>query len=113
MTRNVSFRDFDWMLLVLVLVIATLGVFEIYSTTHNTRKYDGAHIKQIYWIVISVFAMFFVALIDYHALMNRWRWSNALLPLCKMSGALLDAGVALSNVVPRNEDVSSIEWLQA
>jgi len=72
MTRNVSFRDFDWMLLGLVLVLATLGVMEIYSTTHHTRNFDGAHLKQIYWIAISVVAMFFVSVIDYHALMNRW-----------------------------------------
>jgi len=72
MTRNVSFRDFDWMLLGLVLVLATLGVMEIYSTTHHTRKFDGAHIRQIYWIGISLVAMFFVSLVDYHSLMNRW-----------------------------------------
>jgi rod shape determining protein RodA len=72
MTRNISFRDFDWTLFGLVMVIASLGVMEIYSTTHHTLKFDGAHVKQIYWIVISIGAMFFVSLIDYHALMNRW-----------------------------------------
>jgi rod shape determining protein RodA len=72
MTRNVSFRDFDWVLLGLVMLIAMLGVMEIYSTTHHTRKFDGAHIKQIYWIALSVGAMFAVSLVDYHVLMNRW-----------------------------------------
>jgi rod shape determining protein RodA len=72
MTRNVTFRDFDWTLLALVLVIASLGVMEIYSTTHHTLHFDGAHVKQIYWIIISIGAMFFISLIDYHALMNRW-----------------------------------------
>ncbi len=72
MTRNVSFRDFDWTLLALVMVITGLGVMEIYSTTHNTRLYDGFHMKQIYSILISLVAMFLVSMIDYHALMNRW-----------------------------------------
>jgi len=72
MTRNVSFRDFDWMLLGLVLVISTLGVMEIYSATHGTRKFDGSHIKQIYCIVVSLGAMFVISLVDYHSLMNRW-----------------------------------------
>src|SRR5580658_10065535 len=72
MTRNVSFRDFDWALLGLVMLIAMLGVMEIYSTTHHTRNFDGAHIKQIYWIAISLGAMFVVSLVDYHVLMNRW-----------------------------------------
>jgi rod shape determining protein RodA len=90
MTRNVSFRDFDWMLLGLVLVIATLGVMEIYSATHHTRKFDGAHIKQIYWIGISLGAMFFVSVVDYHSLMNRWPFFY--MPLVLMLAFVLKFG---------------------
>ena len=49
MSRYVSFRDFDWLLLVFVLIICGLGVLEIHSATAHT-KFAGAHIKQIYWI---------------------------------------------------------------
>jgi len=70
-TRNVSFRDFDWALLGLVMTISILGLFEIYSATHNT-KFDGSHIKQLYWIGMSLVAMFVVSVVDYHVLMNRW-----------------------------------------
>ena len=37
MSRYVSFRDFDWVLLVLVLLICALGVVEIYSATLSTK----------------------------------------------------------------------------
>ena len=95
MTRNISFRDFDWMLLALVLVIAGLGVMEIYSTTHNTRKFDGAHIKQIYWILMAIGTMFLISLIDYHALMNRWLFMYV--PLIAGLGGLLVFGEKVFN----------------
>jgi len=48
--RMLSFRDFDWMLLGLVLMLCTISVLEIYSATLNT-KYHGFHTKQVYWIL--------------------------------------------------------------
>jgi len=71
MIRRVSFRDFDWTLLTLTLIICGLGLMEIYSTTHHS-KFAGAHLKQLYWILVGLVAMFVVSLIDYHALMERW-----------------------------------------
>ena len=70
MSRYVSFRDFDWVLLVLVLLICTLGVVEIYSATLNT-KFAGVHIKQVYWILGGVALMFVVSLVNYQALLER------------------------------------------
>jgi len=49
MRRFLSFRDFDWGLLLIVLVVCTVSVLEIYSATLHT-KYIGFHTKQIYWI---------------------------------------------------------------
>ena len=49
MSRYVSFRDFDWWLLLFVLIICGLGVLEIRSATAHT-KFAGAHVKQMYWI---------------------------------------------------------------
>jgi len=46
MRRYVSFRDFDWTLLLFVLLICAVGVVQIYSATLNT-KFAGAHIKQV------------------------------------------------------------------
>ena len=50
MSRYVSFHDFDWLLLIFVLIICGLGVMEIRSATMHT-KFVGSHIKQIYWVL--------------------------------------------------------------
>ena len=57
MSRYVSFRDFDWLLLIFVLMICGLGVMEIRSATMHT-KFAGSHIKQIYWVLAGVGMMF-------------------------------------------------------
>ncbi len=73
MSRYISFRDFDWMLFIFVLLICGLGVMEIHSATMHT-KFAGAHIRQIYWIVGGVVGMFLVSLINYQKLLDRVHW---------------------------------------
>jgi rod shape determining protein RodA len=73
MARHFSFRDFDWVLLLFVLLIAALGIMEIYSATLNT-KFAGVHVKQIYWILAGLFVLFLVSLINYHALLDKVHW---------------------------------------
>src|SRR5262252_5817622 len=58
MSRYVSFRDFDWLLLTFVLLICGLGVMEIHSATVHT-KFAGAHIRQLYWIAGGFAGMIF------------------------------------------------------
>lgn len=70
MSRYVSFRDFDWVLLIFVLAICALGVVEIYSATIGT-KFVGVHIKQVYWIIGGVALMFAMSLFNYQALLER------------------------------------------
>ncbi len=67
--RAFGFRDFDWTLLVLVLVLCVMSVFEIYSATHLT-KYHGFHTKQLYWIAGGIVVMFVMSKIDYHRLVD-------------------------------------------
>jgi len=69
-SRYVSYRDFDWVLLALVLLICALGVVEIYSATLNT-KFMGVHIKQIYWVLGGVALMFAMSIVSYQALIER------------------------------------------
>jgi len=69
-SRYVSFRGFDWVLLIFVLLICGLGVVEIYSATIGT-KFVGVSIKQVYWIVGGVALMFAVSLFNYQALLER------------------------------------------
>src|ERR1700674_1385661 len=73
MSRYVSFRDFDWLLLVFVLMICGLGVMEIQSATAHT-KFAGSHIRQIYWVVGGVGMMFLISLVNYQALLDRIHW---------------------------------------
>jgi rod shape determining protein RodA len=73
MSRYVSFRDFDWLLLVFVLILCGLGVMEIRSATMHT-KFAGAHIKQIYWVVGGVGMMFLMSLVNYQALLEKIHW---------------------------------------
>ena len=73
MSRYVSFRDFDWLLLGFVLLICGIGVMEIYSATLHT-KFAGAHIKQVYWIVGGVIGMFLLSLVNYQAMLEQIHW---------------------------------------
>ena len=73
MSRYVSYHDFDWVLLIFVLLICGLGVMEIHSATLHT-KFAGAHIKQVYWIVAGVACMFIVSLLNYNAVLDQIHW---------------------------------------
>src|SRR5258707_7331424 len=73
MSRYVSYRDFDWVLMGFVLVICALGVVQIHSATEHT-KFAGAHLRQIYWILAGVGAMFLVSLLNYQALLEQIHW---------------------------------------
>jgi len=73
MSRYVSFRDFDWLLLIFVLMICGLGIMEIRSATAHTQ-FAGAHIKQVYWVMGGVGAMFLMSLINYQAMLDKVHW---------------------------------------
>ena len=73
MARYVSYRDFDWVLLGFVLLLCAMGVMEIHSATMHT-KFAGAHVRQIYWVVAGVGAMFVMSLVNYQALLDQIHW---------------------------------------
>lgn len=68
MARYRSFRDLDWPLLILALIICALGVLQIFSATRDTHWQD-AWWKQILYIGIAVGLMWVVTSIDYHTLL--------------------------------------------
>jgi len=70
MTGQYRARDFDWTLLVLALLIAVLGVMEIYSTTLNT-SWQGAHTRQIVWVALGLLLFWLCSSIDYHWLVEQ------------------------------------------
>jgi rod shape determining protein RodA len=74
MRRFLSFRDFDWPLLGMVLLLCVISVLEIYSATLHT-KFAGFHTKQMFWIAAGLVAMFLFAKIDYHMLLDWVPWA--------------------------------------
>ena len=63
-------QDFDWTLLAIVAAICTLGVMEIYSSTHASAM-AGMHWKQLIWLGIGIAGMFLISRIDYHTLLDQ------------------------------------------
>ncbi|MFY9852899.1 MAG: rod shape-determining protein RodA [Terracidiphilus sp.] len=82
MRRFLSFRDFDWALLSMVLALCTVSILEIYSATLHT-KYLGDHTKQLFFVGGGLVAMFLFAKIDYHRLLDwiPWVYGGCLLAL--------------------------------
>jgi rod shape determining protein RodA len=73
MPRNISFRDFDWVLVTFVLIICALGVIEIRSATMHT-KFAGVHVKQMYWIIGGLGCMLLVSVLNYQMLLEQVHW---------------------------------------
>ena len=70
MARYRSFRDLDWPLFIISLVISMLGVMQIYSATHGTR-WQSAWWKQIIWILVGLGLMWIATSVDYHTLLGQ------------------------------------------
>jgi len=74
MRRMLSFRDFDWMLLLAVLVLCAISLAEIYSTTAHTRFASFEH-KQMIFIGAGLIGMFVMSKIDYHLMLDWAPWA--------------------------------------
>jgi rod shape determining protein RodA len=63
--------NFDWTLLVTGLLIAVIGVVNIYSSTFpHTGNFKPLYLKQIYWLLLGVALMFFILFFDYRTLIR-------------------------------------------
>ncbi len=71
--RFLSFRDFDWALLGLVLLLCSMSVLEVHSATVHT-KFASFGTKQILFIAAGLVGMFVLAKIDYHRLIDWSPW---------------------------------------
>jgi rod shape determining protein RodA len=92
MRRFMSFRDFDWALLLMVLALCTISVLEIYSATLHT-KYVGFHTKQLFWIAAGLVAMAIFSKIDYHKLIDLAPWFFGLFLLALVAVKLVGVKV--------------------
>lgn len=77
MRRFLSFRDFDWALLFMVVVLCCLSVVQVHSSTVHTR-FASFESKQIVWIVAGLISMFVLSRIDYHRLLDWAPWAYGL-----------------------------------
>lgn len=69
------FTNFDWTLFGLILLIAALGVFNIYSAAASYKVVTTPYfIKQLYWILAGLFLVVMVCSIDYHMLEDVAFW---------------------------------------
>ena len=62
--------NFDWLLLLLMLFAAIEGVLLIYSATFSAGLTHALYIRQIYWLLLGLLAVFVIISIDYHHLGN-------------------------------------------
>jgi rod shape determining protein RodA len=69
MTTYLNLRDYDWPMVLIVLMICCIGVLQIYSATIGTQ-WDGYWWKQIIYVMTGTVLMWIVAQIDYHTLMG-------------------------------------------
>ena len=65
--RNLNWKQFDWLLLGIVLLLCILSFAMIYSATMNTELTD-LWVRQVGFVVAGVLAVFVVAAIDYRQL---------------------------------------------
>ena len=63
--------NFDWPLLATVVLIAAMGVANIYSSTlPHTGDFTPLYVKQIYWLLLGMALMFFILSFDYRTLVR-------------------------------------------
>jgi rod shape determining protein RodA len=87
--RFLSFRDFDWTLLGLVLGLCALSCVEVHSATVHTRFASFGN-RQIFWVTAGVAAMFIFAKVDYHRVIDwaPWAYTVGLLALAAVLSPL-------------------------
>ena len=75
MRRYLSyFRDFDWILLSLVLLLSVISVLEIYSATLHT-KFVGFHKSQMVYLGVGLVLLFVMARVSYTWLLEFAYWA--------------------------------------
>ena len=48
-----AFKELDWPLIIVTLILSGLGIIQVYSATNGT-KWDGAWEKQIIWVITGL-----------------------------------------------------------
>jgi len=74
MRRFLSFRDFDWWLVLLLLAMCGVSLLEVRSTTVHTR-FANFESRQIFWFAAGFVLMFVFSKIDYHRILDWSPWA--------------------------------------
>ena len=74
MRDRLTYREFDWFLFGLVVLICLLGVAEIYSTTQKQPRFASMYLRQLAWVGLGLALMFLVSRLDYHTLLENAPW---------------------------------------
>ena len=63
-------QNFDWLLLALILLIAGIGIVNLYSAgfNHTPGGVTAVYLKQSYWLMVGLFILFLTLAIDYRYL---------------------------------------------
>ena len=63
-------QHFDWILLILLILIGAISVLNLYSATYAIRDAGGSQIfvRQIYWFLIGFAVLLMMTTFDYHLL---------------------------------------------
>jgi rod shape determining protein RodA len=63
-------QNFDWVLLLILILIGSLSILNLYSATFPIKDAGGSQIflKQIYWYIIGFVVLLMMTTFDYHAL---------------------------------------------
>jgi len=73
LSENRQWRNFDWLLLLVVLLLIGTGLAAIFSATHSTAK-QGEFVRQIIFMVPATIAMLAMLFYDYAWLFTLGRW---------------------------------------
>jgi rod shape determining protein RodA len=73
MRRFLSFRDFDWWLVLLLLAMCGISLVEVHSTTVHTKFANFAS-RQVFWFSTGFVLMFLFSKIDYHRILDWAPW---------------------------------------
>src|SRR5579863_1669217 len=76
MRRFMSFRDFDWALVLLLLGMCAISLVEVRSTTEHT-KFANFESRQVFWFAAGFVLMFGFSKIDYHRILDWTPWAYA------------------------------------
>lgn len=93
-SRN-TFRNFDWVLFIVVLAMVGLGVLFIWSCTHWVPVRAGMAAQQLRWFAVGMLAMLVVLAVDY-TLLEWFAWPAYFASLAGLAMVMV-IGVTVNN----------------